>query len=72
MGSKCLTKALMDRANGLNIMYIQTFDGLGIVRSVLCPSSASFRGVIPGHKANPLGRITLSVTFGDHTNFHTK
>jgi hypothetical protein len=34
--------------SGLNIMYIETFDGLGIVRSALCPSSVSFHGIIVG------------------------
>jgi hypothetical protein len=40
---------------GLNIMYIETFDGLGIARSTLCPSSVSFHGVILGHQVYPLG-----------------
>jgi hypothetical protein len=33
IGLKRLTKVLMDRGNGLNIMYIETLDAIGISRS---------------------------------------
>ena len=49
VGSKFLTKVLMDWGSGLNIMYIETFDGLRIACSVLRPSSVSFHGVTRGH-----------------------
>lgn len=54
---------------GPNIMYVETLDDLGISRSVLRPSSASFHGVIPDHQAYPIGWITLLVTFGDPANY---
>jgi hypothetical protein len=41
--------------SGLNIMYVEIFDGLGIARSMLCPSLAPFHGIILGHQAYPLG-----------------
>jgi hypothetical protein len=41
VGSKSLTKVLMDGGSGLNIMYVETFDGLGISRSMLRSSSMS-------------------------------
>jgi hypothetical protein len=69
VGSKRLTKMLMDGGSGLNIMYVETFDGLGIARSALRPSSASFHGIISGHQAYPFGRTTLPVTLRDHANF---
>lgn len=69
VGSKRLTKVLMDEGSGLNILYIETFDGLGIACSALCPSSVSFHGIILGHHAYPLRQITPPITFGDHTNF---
>jgi hypothetical protein len=72
VGSKRLTKVLMDMGSGLNIMYIETFDRLGIASSTVRPSTAPFHGIIPDHQAYPLGRITLSVTFDDHTNFRTE
>jgi hypothetical protein len=53
-------------------MYIQTFDGLGIARSMLRPSTTPFHGVIPGNQAYPLKRITLPITFSHPSNFCTK
>lgn len=49
VGSKHLSKVLMDGGSSLNIMYVETFDGLGIARSALRPSLASFHGIILGH-----------------------
>jgi hypothetical protein len=53
-------------------MYVETFDGLDIARTALSPSSVPFHGVILGHQACPLGRITHPITFGDPTNFCTE
>jgi hypothetical protein len=55
VGSNCLSKVLMDGGSGLNIMYVETFNGLGITRSVLWSSSAPFHGIVPGHETYPLG-----------------
>jgi hypothetical protein len=55
VGSKRLTKVLMDGGSGLNIMYIKTFDGLGIPRSAMRPILVSFHGNITGHQAYPSG-----------------
>jgi hypothetical protein len=63
---------LMDGESNLNIMYVETFDGLGITRSTLHPSTVSFHGIIPGHQAYPLVWITLPVTFGNPSNFNTE
>lgn len=72
VGSKHLTKVLMDGGSGLNVMYIQTFDGLGIDCSALRPSTAPFHSVIPRNQAYPLRHVTLPVTFDDPSNFHTE
>lgn len=66
MGSKCLSKLLMDGGSGLNIMYINTFDGLAIARSTLhlsslhsmtsCPAAKPTRSnesLCMSHSANP-------------------
>ena len=45
---KHLTKVLMDRANDLNILYVDTLDAMRIPQSELHPVSSSFHGVIPG------------------------
>jgi hypothetical protein len=49
MGSERLSKVLMDGGSDLNIMYIETFDGLGIASSTLRPSSSLFHGINLDH-----------------------
>ncbi|XP_039780570.1 uncharacterized protein LOC120647793 [Panicum virgatum] len=62
----------MDGGSGLNIMYAEMLDAMGIDRSQLRPSGAPFHGVVPGKQALPIGQIDLPVTFGDPTNFRTE
>jgi hypothetical protein len=54
------------------VLYSSTLDEMGIPRSALRPSTAPFHGVVPGIEALPLGKIDLSVTFGDERNFRTE
>jgi hypothetical protein len=72
MGSKCLSKVLMDGGSDLNIMYVETFDDLGITHSSLRPNSVPFHDIIFGHQAYPLRWITICITFGDPSNFCTE
>jgi hypothetical protein len=67
-----LTKVLMDGGNSLNIIYTQTLDVLGIERTYLRPSVGGFHGVMPGKRAEPVGRIDLPVCFGTPANFRKK
>jgi hypothetical protein len=53
----------MDGVSGLNIMYVDTFDALGIARPALRPNTAPIHDIMPGHDTRPLGRIIPSVTF---------
>ena len=59
----------MDGGSGLNIMYAETLQGMGIPMSKLSESNMSFHGVIPGKKAESLGQIALDVVFGDSKNY---
>jgi hypothetical protein len=59
----------MDGGSGLNIMYAETLDAMGISRTELCPSGAPFHSIVPRKRALPLDQIDLSVTFGDPSNF---
>jgi hypothetical protein len=59
----------MDGGSGLNTMYAETLNAMGISRTQLRPSGAPFHGIIPGKRALPLGQIDLPVTFGDPSNF---
>jgi hypothetical protein len=69
VGTRWLTKVLMDGGSGLNIMYAEMFDAMGINRSLIRPTGAPFHGVVPGKQAVSLGQIDLPVTFGDLANY---
>jgi hypothetical protein len=45
---------------------------MGLPRSTLRPSQALFHRIVPSAAANPVGQITLPVTFGAQENFHTE
>jgi hypothetical protein len=67
-----LTKALMDGGGALNLMYLDTFEGLGLTRDQLQSSPHPFYRVVPGKQSVPLERVTLPVTFRDVSNYHTE
>ena len=55
IGMKRLSKVLMDRGNGLNIMYAEMLDAMGIDRSRIRLTGAPFHGIMSGKQAIPLG-----------------
>jgi hypothetical protein len=65
VGTTRLTKALIDGGSGLNLVYLDTFDGLGLGRDLLKTSPQQFYGVVPGEQSIPLGQIILPITFKD-------
>ena len=67
--TKWLTKVLVDRGSGLNIMYAETLNTIGIDRARIRPTEAPFHGIVPRKQAMPLGQIDLPITFGDPTNY---
>jgi hypothetical protein len=69
---KHLSKMLMDGGSGLNIMYIETLNTIGVGRARVWPTRAPFHGILPGKQAKPVGQINLPVTFGDKSNFRTE
>jgi hypothetical protein len=62
----------MDGGSGLNLMYLDTFEGLRFTQGQLHRSPHLFYGVVPGKQYVPLGQVTLSVTFGDVSNYRTE
>jgi hypothetical protein len=66
------TKALMDGGSGLNLMYLDTFEGLGLTQDQLQSSPHPFYGVVPGKQSVPFGWVTLSVTSRDASNYSTE
>jgi hypothetical protein len=69
IANTCLTKVLMDSGSSLNIIYAQTLDLLGVERARLQPNIGGFHRVVPGKRAEPLGRVDLPVCFGTPSNF---
>jgi hypothetical protein len=62
----------MDGGSGLNLMYLNNFEGLGLTWDQLQSSPHSFSGVVPGKQFVPLGWVNLLVTFRDASNYRTK
>jgi hypothetical protein len=69
---KHLSKVLMVGESGLNIMYVETLDAMGVDRARVRSTEAPFQSIVLGKQAKPLGQIDLPVTFGDKSNFRTK
>jgi hypothetical protein len=67
-----LNRVLVDGGSSLNILFLKTFDQMGLPRSALRSSRAPFHGIVPGAAATPVGQITLPMMFGTRENFHTK
>jgi hypothetical protein len=65
-------RVLVDGDNSLNILFLKTFDQMGLSRSTLRPSRASFHGIVRGAAVTPVSHITLLVTFRTQENFHTE
>jgi hypothetical protein len=55
----------MDGGSSLNILFLKTFDQMGLSRSLMCPSRAPFHGIV--HSA-----ATTPVTFMTQENFRTE
>ena len=72
IGTKWLTKVLMDGGSGLNIMYAKTLDAMGLDRARIRLTGAPFHDVVPGKQAMPLGQIDLPITSRDPTNYRMK
>ena len=69
IGTKRLTKVLVDGGSDLNIMYAETLDAMGIDRSRIRSTGAPFHGIVPRKQVMPLGQIDLPVTFGGPSNY---
>jgi hypothetical protein len=55
VGTTQLTKALMDGGSGLDLMYLDTFEGLGLTQDQLKSSPHPFYRVVSGKQFVPLG-----------------
>lgn len=64
-----LTKVLMDRGSGLNLIYEDTLDKMQFGTSRIKKRYTSFQGIIPGIEVCCSGRVTLDVVFGTLENY---
>jgi hypothetical protein len=67
-----LTNVLMDGRSGLNILYAETYNAMGLAQSCIRATGAPFHGVVPRVQAIPLELVDLPVTFERSRNFHTE
>jgi hypothetical protein len=50
-----LDQVHVDRGSSLNILFLKSFDQMGLSRCLLHPSRAPFHGIVPGVAATPVG-----------------
>jgi hypothetical protein len=67
-----LNRVPIDGGSFLNILFLKTFDQMGLPGSTLQLSRAPFHGVVPGTAATPVGQIILPITFMIRENYRTK
>jgi hypothetical protein len=48
-----LNRVLVDLGSSLNILFLKTFDQIGLSRSLLCPNWAPFHDIIPRVAVTP-------------------
>ena len=72
IGKKRLTMVLMDGGSGLNIMYAEMLDAMGINRARIWLTGAPLHDIVLGKQAVPLGQIDLPITFGGPSNYRTE
>jgi hypothetical protein len=72
VGMTWLIKALMDGGTGLNLVYLDTFNGLGLTHDELQSNPHPHYGVVPGKQYVPLKQVIMLVTFRDASNYRTE
>ena len=62
----------MDGGSSLNLLYHDTVCKMGIDHSMIKPTKATFKGIIPGVEASCTGSIALKVVFGSPDNYRAE
>ena len=68
IGNYKVGRTLIDSGSGLNLLFTNTYDNLGLPRKRLLPGKEPFYGIMPGMSAYPLGIIDLQVTIQEGEN----
>jgi hypothetical protein len=69
IGTYDVDRVFMDAGSGINLIYAKTLRAMHISLEFLKPTGCSFHGIVPGSANYPLGRIALSVCFGNRQNY---
>jgi hypothetical protein len=67
-----LNQVIVDGGSSLNILFLKTFNQIGVSRAALHPSRAPYHRIVLGAVTTPVGQITFPMTFRTRENFHTK
>ena len=72
IGGYKMSKVFMDGGAGLNLIFTSTLAKMQIPHGKVQESETQFHGVVPTAAVDPVGRISLNVTFGTEDNFRTE
>jgi hypothetical protein len=64
-----LNRVLVDGGSSLNILFLKTFNQMGLPRSALRLSQTPFHGIVCEVAVTPVDQITLPITFRNQENF---
>ena len=65
-------RTLIDSSSGLNLLFANAYNNLGLPKKHLLPVKEPFYGILPGMSTFPLGRIDLQVTLREGENTRSK
>jgi hypothetical protein len=69
IGGFKMSKVFMDGGSGLNLIFLDTIQSMGITMRMLEDSDTRFHGILPTSPAHSLGKAYLNVVFGKPDNF---
>ncbi|KAK1620399.1 hypothetical protein QYE76_025916 [Lolium multiflorum] len=69
IGGFKMSKVFMDGGSGLNLIFLDTIQSMGITMRMLEESDTRFHGILPTSPAYSLGKAYLNVVFGKPDNF---
>jgi hypothetical protein len=67
-----LPQTFIDGGSGLNVIFVDTLKKMDFYFKILTDCDEPFFGIVLGKAAYPMGRVSLSVTFGTEENFRTE
>ena len=69
IGGFKMSKVFMDGGSGLNLIFLDTIQSMGITMRMLEETETRFHGILPTSPAYSLGKVYLNIVFGKTDNF---